>query len=186
LAMMCGPACAGMLGFTANESQEALGHGERSHEQGAIVVDFGVRGEVIEDHVHPVGDLGIACDQTEVGVETRSDGVVVPGAEVAITAGDSVLIATHEQSEFAVGLESDYAVKNLDAGVFHVACPADVGGLVEAGHEFDNQSGFLGGSGFDERAEDGRVLAGAVEGLLHADDGGIFGALLNKVDDRVV
>ena len=40
--------------------------------------------------------------------------------------------------------------------------------------------------GLDERGEHGRVLAGAVEGLLHGDDGGIFGALLNEVDYRIV
>ena len=37
-----------------------------------------------------------------------------------------------------------------------------------------------------ERREDGRVLAGAVEGLLHGDDGGVFGALLDEVDHGIV
>ena len=32
----------------------------------------------------------------------------------------------------------------------------------------------------------GRVVAGAVEGLLHGDDGGVFGALLDEVDHRIV
>ena len=83
-------------------------------------------------------------------------------------------------------LEADDTVKDLDAGVFHAARPADVGGFVEAGHELDDQCGFLGGRGLDERGEDRRIVAGAVEGLLHGHDGRVFGALLDEVDDGVV
>ena len=129
---------------------------------------------------------GIAGEQAEVGVEAGGDGVVVAGAEVAVAAGDAVFVAADEHGQLAVGLEADDAVEDLHAGVFHAARPADVGGLVEAGHQLDDQRGFLGGGGLGERLEHGRVLAGAVEGLLHGDDGGVFGALLDEVDDRVV
>ena len=105
---------------------------------------------------------------------------------MAVAASDAVFVAADEHGELAVGLEADDAVEDLDTGVFHAARPADVGGLVEAGHELDDQRGFLGGAGLGERREDGRVVAGAVEGLLHGDDGRIFSALLNEVDDGVV
>ena len=181
-----GAAGAGVFGFAANEAEEAFGHGERSDEERAVVVDLGVGGEVVEDHVHALGDLRVAGEQAEVGVEARGDGVVVAGAEVAVAAGDAVFVAADEQGQLAMGLESDDAVEDLHAGVFHAARPADVGGFVEAGHELDDEGGFLGGGGLNERGEDGRILAGAVERLLHADDGGIFGALLDEVDDGIV
>ena len=129
---------------------------------------------------------GIAGEKTQVGVETSGDGVVVAGAEVAVAAGDAVFVATNEESKFAMSLESHDAVEDLHAGVFHAARPANVGGFVEAGHELDDEGGFLGGGSFNERREDGRVLAGAIERLLHADDGGVFRALLDEVDYRIV
>ena len=172
--------------LAANEAEKAFGHGERRDEQRAVVVDLGVGGEVVEDHVHALGDLRVAGEQAQVGVEAGGDGVVVAGAEVAVAAGDAVFVAADQHGQLAVGLEADDAVKDLHAGVFHAARPADVRGFVEAGHQLDDQRGFLGGGGFDQRLEDGRVVAGAVEGLLHADDGGVFGALLDEVDDRVV
>ena len=74
LATMCaGRPALGVLGFAADEAQKAFGHGERSDQQRAVVVDLGVRGEVVEDHVHALGDLRIAGEQAEVGVEARGD-----------------------------------------------------------------------------------------------------------------
>ena len=146
-----GAAGAGVFRFAADEAEKAFGHGEWSDEERAVVVDLGVRGEVVEDHVHALGDLRIAGEQAQVGVEARGDGVVVAGAEVAVAAGDAVFVAADEQGELAVGLEADDAVEDLDAGVFHAARPADVGGLVEARHELDDEGGFLGGGGLNER-----------------------------------
>ena len=166
--MCAGRPAAACSCLAADEAEEAFGHGERRDEQRAVVVDLGVRGEVVEDHVHALGDLRIAGEQAQVGVEARGDGVVIAGAEVAVAAGDAVFVAAHQHGQLAVGLEADDAVEDLHAGVFHAARPADVGGFVEAGHELDDQRGFLGGRGFDERLEHGRVLAGAVERLLHA------------------
>ena len=147
MATMCAgrPACACSC-LAADEAEKTFGHGERRDQQRAVVVDLGVGGEVVEDHVHALGDLRIAGEQAEVGVEARGDGVVVAGAEMAVAAGDAVFVAAHEQGQLAVGLEADDAVEDLHAGVFHAARPADVGGFVEAGHELDDQRGFLGGA----------------------------------------
>jgi hypothetical protein len=141
----------GVLLLAADEAQEALGHGQRRHQQRAVVVDLGVGGEVVEDHVHALGDLRIAGEQAQVGVEAGGDGVVVAGAQVAVAAGDAVLVAADQHGQLAMGLEADDAVEDLHAGVFHAARPADVRGLVEAGHQLDDQRGFLGGGGLDQR-----------------------------------
>ena len=187
LAMMCAgrPAC-GVFLLAADEAQKALGHGERGDEQRAVVVDLGVRGEVVEDDVRALGDLRVGGEQAEVGVEAGGDGVVVAGAEVAVAAGDAVFVVADEQGELAVGLEAEDAVEDLDAGVFEVARPADVGGFVEAGHEFNDDSHVLVLRGIDERLEDGRVVAGAIQSLLDGEDARIGGARLDKSDDAVV
>ena len=54
---VCGAASAGVFSLAANEAEEALSHGEWGDEERAVVVDLGVRGEVVEDHVHAFGDL---------------------------------------------------------------------------------------------------------------------------------
>jgi len=75
-----------MIDFAADKPEETLCHRQRRDEQGAVVVDFGMRGEVVEDHVHALGDLRIAGEQAKVGIEARGDGVVVAGAEMAVAA----------------------------------------------------------------------------------------------------
>ena len=105
---------------------------------------------------------------------------------MAVAASDAVFVAADQQGQLAVGFEADDSMENLNAGVFHAARPADVGGFVETGHELDDQGGLLGGRCFNERGEDGRVVAGAVEGLLHRDHGWVFGALLDEIDHWVV
>ena len=151
-----------------------LGQSERRDEQRAVIVGLRMGGEVIEDAVNGGGDFRIGGEQTEVSIETSGIGVVVAGAEVGIAANGAIGVAADEQGQLAVRLEADDAVKDLDACVFKVARPADVGGFVEAGDEFDDGSDLLGLGGFGESLKDGRVGAGAVEGLLHRDDVGIL------------
>ena len=175
-----------VLLLAADEAQKTLGHGERRHQQRAVVVDLGVRGEVVEDHVHALGNLRIAGEQAQVGVEARGDGVVVAGAEVAVAAGHAVFVAAHQHGQLAVRLQAHHAVKDLHAGVFHAARPADVRRLVEARHQLHHHRGFLGRAGFGQRLEHRRVVAGAVERLLHGHDGRILRALLDELDHRIV
>ena len=129
---------------------------------------------------------GSLVSRLTVGVKAGGDRVVVAGAQVAVAAGHAVLVAAHQHGQLAVGLEADHAVKNLHAGVFHAARPADIRGLVEAGHQLHHQRGFLGGGGLNQRGKHGRVVAGAVERLLHAQHGGVFRALLDEIDHRIV
>ena len=127
--------------------------------------------------------LGARGEQADVGVEAGGDGVVVAGAEMGVAADDAVGVAADEQRELAVGLEAEDAVVDADAGVLELARPADVGVLVEAGHELDDDGDVLALAGLGEGAEDGGVLAGAVERLLHGDDGGIEGGGLDELFD---
>ena len=155
--------------------ERVLRERDRRDQQGLVGVGLGfpVGGEIAEDALHGFGDLRARGEQADVGVEARGDGVVVAGAEMGVAADDAVGVAADQQRELAVGLEAEDAVEDLHAGVFELAGPADVGGLVEAGHQLDDDGDFLGLRGVGEGAEHGRVFAGAVEGLLHGDDGGV-------------
>ena len=154
----------GVFGLAMDQANEGLGEGKRGDEQRLVIVRLGVRGEVAEDVMRAPGDLRVGGEQADVGVEAGGRGIVVAGAEVGVAAGDAVFVMADEESELAVGFEPEDAVKDLDAGVFEVARPADVGSFVEAGHEFDDYGDLLIPvlRGVDERLEDGRVAAGAI------------------------
>ena len=116
---------------------------------------LGVGGEEIEHRVHRRGHARIGGAQAEDGVKPRGDVVVVAGPEVGVTARGAIGVAADQQSELAVGLEPDQAVKYLHAGIFQVPRPGDVGGLIEARLEFHHDGDFLAGRGFHQRAHDG-------------------------------
>ena len=112
----------------------------------------------------------------------RAVRVVVAGRQVDV-ALDAVALAAHDQRDLAVGLEADEAVDDVHAGVLQRARPLDVGGLVEAGLELDDRRDLLAVlGGADQRADDRRVGAGAVERLLDGEHVGIVGRLGDELD----
>ncbi len=141
--MRAGRPAAACSCFAVDQADEALGQGKRRDQQRAVVVGFGVGGEVVENAVHRCRDLRIGGQQAEIGVETRRIRVVVAGAQMRIAAGDAIGIAAHQQGQLAVGLQADDAVEDLDSGIFQIARPADIGGLVEAGHQLHHRRDFL-------------------------------------------
>ena len=143
-------------------------------------------GQVVEDHVDPLGELRIAGQQAQVCVEAGSIGVVVARAQMAVAACYAVLVAAHEHGQLAMSFETDDAVEDLHSGILHAARPTNVRGFVKTRHQLDDQRGLLVGGGLGERLEHRRVVAGAIEGLLHADHGRVRGALLNEIHHRVI
>ncbi len=92
-------------------------------------------------------------------------------------------LAPHDQRDLAVGLEADEAVDDVHARVLQRARPLDVGRLVEARLQLDDGRDLLAVlGGADERADDGRVGAGAVERLLDGEHVGIVGRLRDELD----
>ncbi len=124
-------------------------------------------------------------------------GVIVAGADVAV--GDQLgVLAPHDLAELGVRLELDEPIDDMHAGVFEIARPADVGGLVEARLELDHGRDRL--AGLDrllQRLHDRAVARGAVERPLDGHDVGIghrltqelhhhVEALVGMVDDDVL
>ena len=92
--------------------------------------------------------------------------MIIAGAEMDIGVQVSAL-AAHHQADLGVGLERDEAIDHLHAGAFQVARPFDVGGFVETGLEFDQRGDRLARlRRLDQGADDGAVVAGAIERLL--------------------
>ncbi len=167
-----GASGAGMVGLAGYEGEGVLRQCDGRDEQRAIGAGLclPVRGEVAKNVLHRRCDLGTGGKQRDIGVEARRDRVVVAGAEVGIGTNDAIRIATDDERELAVCLLAEEAVKDLYAVVLKLTCPANVGGLIEACHELDDDRCLLGVGGVFEGAEDGGVGAGAIERLLDGDD----------------
>src|SRR3546814_8199543 len=81
-------------------------------------------------------DVGTAGEQPEVLVGAGRLGVVVAGADVAV-ATYAVGLVAHDQCGLRVHLEPDQAVDDVHAGGLERLGPLDVGALVEASLELD-------------------------------------------------
>ena len=94
-----------------------------------------------------------------------------------------VLVAAHDHEHLAVGLEPDQAVDDVHAGFLELPRPDDVVGLVEARAQFDQHGDLLAQfRGADERVDDGRIAAGAIERHLDREHGGIGRGVLEEFD----
>ena len=52
-------------------------------------------------------------------------------------AAQAVVILTQDEHDFAVGLESDHAIGDMDAVLLHAVGPADIRRLIESRLELD-------------------------------------------------
>ena len=105
--------------------------------------------------MHGAGNFRIRREQAQVGIDARRGGIVVAGSDVGVAA-HAIGIAAHEQRQLAMRLQADQSVKDLHAGVFHFARPANVVGFVKARFQFDHRRDFLARSRIHERRDDQR------------------------------
>ena len=116
----------------------------------------------------------------EVLIQACGLRVVVAGAEVAVATQPAALLADHERG-LAVRLQPDEAVDDVAAGALQRARPLDVGALVEAGLDLDEDHDLLAGlGGVDERLDDRRVTGSAVERLLDGEHVRVSRGLLDE------
>ena len=98
-----------------------------------------------------------------VGVEVSRGVVIIAGAEVNVT-NQLAGFTSHDQRHFRVCFESDEAVHNVCASLLQPVGQGNVGCLVEARHEFDDDRHFLAGSsGSHQVVNNGRVGAGSIQ-----------------------
>ena len=83
-------------------------------------------------------------------------------------------------------LQPEHAVDDLRPDLLQLLRPVDVGFLVEAGEQLDDDGDFLAAARrLDQRLHQHRVHAGAIDRLLDRDDVGIVGGPADEFDDRV-
>ena len=158
--------------------------GERRLEQARQLRRTAETGELHEDLVHVLADLRVRGQQPEVGVYPGGAGMVVARAEVNVAAQLRTFAADHEQ-HFRVGLVSDDPVDDVRAGLLELLRERDVRLFVETGAELDAHRDFLAGAGRgDERVDERRFGAGAVEGLLDGQHAGVGSGVVDEIEHR--
>ena len=145
-----------------------------------VVALPGEPAQVVEQVADVGADALVGGEQAEVLVHARGLGVVVAGTDVGV-ATDAVGLVADDQRELAVRLEPDQAVDDVAARLLELAGPTDVGLLVEAGLDLDEDQHLLAGlGGVDERVDDRRVTGGAVQRLLDGEHVRVGGGLLDE------
>ena len=180
-----GPAGLGVRDLLGDVLEDALAQVDRRHRHLLELGRLGIAGDEIEDARDVARDHRIGGEERQVGVDARRHRMIVAGADVHVGRQRAAL-AAHHQRQLGVGLELDEAVDHLHAGALQVARPADVGLLVEARLELDQRGDRLAGfGGLGQRADDRRVLGGAVERLLDRDDVRIARRLMQELHHDV-
>ena len=101
-------------------------------------------------------------------------------------AADAVLLAAHDERDLAVRLEAGEAVDDVAAGLFQLARPVDVVLLVKARLELDEHRDLLAVfGGADQRGDDRRIAADAVQRLLDCEHVLVLGGLRDELHDAV-
>ena len=173
-----------LLGFAPDGGNELSVQGEGRLPQMAQLAGLAQAGE-LHEHVVDVGtDLLVAAQHPEVGVQHRRARVIVARAEVTVAAQLPAL-AAHHQRELGVRLVADDAVDHVRANLLELRRPVDIGLLVEAGEQLDDDGDFLAAlRRVDQDLHHLGVDAGAVHGLLDGHDVGILRGLLDEVDHQ--
>ncbi len=152
----------------------------RRGQQPAVGLAARIAREPVEEVREVRADLRVRGQQTEVLVEPGGLRVVVAGADVRVTAQGVTLLPDH-QRQLAVRLQPDQAVDHVAAGLLQLAGPLDVGLLVEARLDLDQDQHLLAGlRRVDQRVDDRRVPGGPVQRLLDRQHVRVGGGLLQE------
>ncbi len=174
-----------MLDFLVNMLEDARAQRIGRDGQLHALLRFAVTRDEVEDIRHIVGDLRVAGEEGQVGIDLGRDRVIVARAKVAI-GPELAILAAHHHRHLGVGLEFDEAEHDLHAGALQIARPADVCFLVETRFELDQRGdGFTCFRGIDQRANDRAVVRGAVKRLLDGEYFGIARSLQEELHHHV-
>ena len=167
----------GVGDLALDQLEEARPQAVRRDEQPAERPLARQAGQDVEQVRDVRADLGAAGEQPEVHVQPGRLRVVVARPDVDVAAQAGALAADDERG-LAVRLEPDQAVDDVRAGPLQLARPDDVGLLVEAGLDLDEDDDLLAAlGGPDERLDDRRVAGRPVQRLLDRQDVRVVGGL---------
>ena len=115
-----------MRSLPVNQADDVPSQIQGGHEKRRVLAAFRIGRKVIENMVDGVRDVRFAGEQAEVGVETRGGRIVIPRAEMRLTANLAIGFAPRHESQFAMRFKPNHTVENLHSGFLQVARPADV------------------------------------------------------------
>ncbi len=125
---------------------EAVAQRLGGHQQPPVGLPAGVAAEPVEEVGEVRAHLRVGGQQPQVLVQPGSLGVVVARPHVRVTAQHLAFLAD-DQRQFAVRLEPDQPVHDMAARLLQFARPFDVGLLVEARLDLDEDEHLLAGFG---------------------------------------
>ena len=140
---------------------------------------------MIEKVADILADFLVAGKQAEVGVNASSEGIVIAGAQVKIPA-DGIAFSAHDHGHLGVYLDAGKAVHHVHAFALQLLRPLNVTLLVEASLQF-KQTGHLNAvlNGVEQRLDNRRIAAHAVERHLDSEDIWIFRRGAQQIDYRL-
>src|ERR1035441_7809537 len=131
------------------------------------------------------GNLRVAGEESDIGVEVGGHDVVVARGQVQIRL-DGVSLAPQDHGGLAMNFQSQQAIDDMAAGFFQGLGPFDVALFVEAGFEFHEHGHLLAFfDGLEQRFHHRRIAPHAVEHNLDGQDIGIARRLAQKIHHRL-
>ena len=168
---------AAALGLDLDHLQQAISEIDGGCRETEELLRLRVACHGVEEADGVGSEFWIAGHQADIGIDLRSDLVVVPGAEVQV-ALESLRFATNNDADFGVSLQTLDAIDDLYTGLFQVFRPGDIARFIEACFEFDDRSDVLARfSGSSQRGDNRAIAAGAIQRLL---DGQNMRKYMNK------
>ena len=130
-------------------------------------------------------DLLVCREQAEIGIELGRARMVVPGRKMHI-ASQAIVLAPYHEQHLGVRLVAHHAVDHMRPDLLETLRPVDVGLLVEAREQLENDGHFLSAArGRDQDVHQFGLGAGAVDGHLDRHDRRVASRLLEQDNDRL-
>ncbi len=172
------------LRLAGNHVEHALLQRERRVQQLLHAQGFTHADQLAEQFADVFAQGIVGRQQAIVGVQTGVGGVVVTRPQVRVS-NDFARLATQDQHHLGVRLETDHAVDHYRTGRLQAAGQLQVGLFVEPRTQLDHRRDFLAvARGINQRIDNFRVGAGAVQGLTNRQHVRVFRGLTQQIDDR--
>ena len=152
-----------VISLALDQLDETAVHVERCDHQFLQARITGETRKRVENSCHLLGQLRFAAKQTPVGVNAGSARVIIACAEMDIMP-KSIGIAPDDEQCFAVRLQPNHTIDDVGAGFFQPPRPLDIRRFIKSRAKFDNCGDlFACVRRVDQRLNDGRIAAGAIE-----------------------
>src|SRR4051794_9558605 len=140
-------------------------------------------GEIVEELAHVFANLRVTREQSDIGVQSSRDRVIIARTEMHV-APQTVVISAHNEQRLAMCLEAKYAIADVDAGFFELRGETNVGGFVETRFQFDHDGDLLAVTrGIHQMADNARIAGRAIQRHFDRLDLGIFAGLAQQAFD---